>query len=211
MKKVFLYLYPIKEYTEMFLFRDDKLYDEWNIKRPLPILNDCIQKRYRDNSFEVVFALYPDKDIFGINIKPEDRIIYTDVSFSEASAVDENKNIKKNFTPKYPNEQLSLSQLGNIDKLVVGGYHAQDCVKRIGEAALDMGIDTIIDLDMTDFFFNLYKQEDYFKIEEYDPKRYKNYAFSQAQRYGENFAERLFNETYSSLAYGFNEENKKLK
>lgn len=210
MKKVFLYLYPIKEYTEMFLF-DDETYDEWNVKRPLPILNDCIEKRYRNNGYEVVFALYPDKDIFGINIKPEDRIIYTDVLFKEASAFDENKNIKKDFIPKYPNEQLLLNQLGDVDKLVVGGYHAQDCVKRLGEAALDIGIDTIIDLDMTDFFFHLYKQEEYFKIEEYDPKRYKNYHISKAQRYGESFAESLFNKTYSSAAYGFNEENQKKK
>ena len=34
MKKVFLYLYPIKEYTNMFLFHDDKLYDDCII-RPL--------------------------------------------------------------------------------------------------------------------------------------------------------------------------------
>ena len=27
MKKVFLYLYPIKEFTSMFLFSDDSLYD----------------------------------------------------------------------------------------------------------------------------------------------------------------------------------------
>lgn len=211
MKKIFLYLYPIKEYTEMFLFHDDKLYDEWNIKRPLPILNECIQKRYRDNGYQVIFALYPDKDIYGINTKPEDRIIYTDISFSETSTIDENKNIKSNFIPKYPNEQVLLSQLGNVDKLVVGGYHAQDCVKRVGEAALSMGIDTIIDLDMTDLFFNLYKKEGYFKIEEYDPKRYKDYVFSQVERYGQNIVDRHFNETFSSLAYGFKQENQKRK
>lgn len=48
MKKVFLYLYPIEEYTKFFMFSKDELYDEWNVKRPLPILNECIEKRYRD-------------------------------------------------------------------------------------------------------------------------------------------------------------------
>ncbi len=48
MNKIFLYLYPIEEYTKMFLFPDDKLYDEWNIKRPLPILNDCTQVQFID-------------------------------------------------------------------------------------------------------------------------------------------------------------------
>ena len=34
MKKVFLYLYPIEEYTKMFLFGDDSNYDKWNINIP---------------------------------------------------------------------------------------------------------------------------------------------------------------------------------
>ena len=104
MKKVFLYLYPIKEYISMFLYHDDKLYDEWNVKRPLPVLNECIQKRYRDNGYQVVYVLYPDKDIFGIIPKKEDRIIYTDILFSENSAVDENGNTKKTL---YLNIQMS--------------------------------------------------------------------------------------------------------
>ena len=45
MKKVFLYLYPIEEFTKMFLLHDDVLYDEWGIEKPLPILNDTINKR----------------------------------------------------------------------------------------------------------------------------------------------------------------------
>lgn len=56
----------------MFLFHNDNLYNEWNVKRPLPILNECIQKRYRDNGYQVVFALYSDKEIFGVILKQED-------------------------------------------------------------------------------------------------------------------------------------------
>ena len=88
----------------MFLFSDDKLYDEWNVKRPLLILNECIQKRYRDNGYQVVYVLYPDKDIFGIIPNKDDKIIYTDILFSENSAVDENGKEKKDFISKYPNE-----------------------------------------------------------------------------------------------------------
>lgn len=114
MKKVFLYLYPIEEYTKMFLFNDDRLYDEWNVKRPLPILNESIQKRYRDKGYQVVFVLYPDRNIFGIIPKKEDKIIYTDILFSENSAIDENEKEKKDFIPKYPNEKLLIEQLGDI-------------------------------------------------------------------------------------------------
>lgn len=211
MKKVFLYLYPIKEYTSMFLYHDDKLYDEWNVKRPLPILNECIQKRYRDNGYQVVYVLYPDKDIFGIIPKEEDRIIYTDILFSENSAVDENGKEKKDFIPKYPNEQLLIKQLGDIEELVIGGYHFSDCVKRVGETALNMGINAVIDLDLTDLFFNLYKQEDYFNIKEYSPENFKRQMMKYDLRYGEEIALEQFNLVYSSPVYGFSNEEIKHK
>lgn len=199
MEKVFIYLYPIKEYTEMFLSSTEK-----NTKIPLSILDECIDKRYRENGYQVIFALYPDKNIFGITRKPEDKIIYTDVLFEEASAIDFNGQLKKNFKPKLPNDITLLRKIGFVDKLVIGGYHNNSCVERLGETALSLGIDTLIDVDMTDLFFNLHKQKDYFKIEEYNPERYQNYILSQKTRYGEDFIKRLLTETYSSDIYGFN-------
>lgn len=204
MQKIFLYLYPIKEYTSMFLFSNDELYDNWNIKRPLPILNECIQKRYRDNYYQVVFVLYPDKDIFGIIPKSEDKVIYTDVTFKEFSAIDEIGKMKKDFVPKYPNSKLLIEQLGDIDKLVVGGYHAQDCVQKVAQTAFDLGIETLIDLDMTDYFFSLYRNETYFNINQYSPKKYKEYAYSKTKRYTTHFIDKLFNKTFQSPVYGFN-------
>ncbi len=206
MNKVFLYLYPIEEYTKMFLFHNDDFYDKWNIKRPLPILNECIQKRYREKGYQVVFVLYPDKNIYGIVPKPEDKIIYTDVTFDEASACLSDGTEKKDFIPKYPNEQLLLKQLGNIDELVIGGYHFRDCVKRVGEVAMNMGIRTTIDLDLTDLFFNLYKQEDYFNINEYNSEKFKRQMIQQDLIYGEEYALELFNNMFSNPVYGFSNE-----
>ncbi|MBQ9297492.1 MAG: hypothetical protein IJ223_00390 [Clostridia bacterium] len=203
MKKVFLYLYPIKEYTEMFLLRNDKLYDEWKVKRPLPVLNSTINKRYREKGYEIVYALYPDKEIYGIELIEGDKIIYTDITFSEASAYDENGNIKNEYVPKYPSEKHLLEQIGKIEELVVGGYHAMDCVKRVAEYALKNGINALIDLDLTDYFFNVYKQKDYFKEEEYSPNRFKDYEISSNKYEKQEIKEELFNKTYSSKAYGF--------
>ena len=45
----------------------------------------------------------------------------------------------------------------------------------MGETALKMGINVIIDLDLTDLFFSLYRHDEYFQINQYDPKRYKEY------------------------------------
>lgn len=208
MKKVFLYLYPIEEFTKMFLY-DDRLYDEWNIERPLIILNDTINKRYREKEYQIVFVLYPDKELYGIQKKDEDLIIYTDTLFSDMSIYEKNGDKKKNFVPNYPNEMLILKQLGSIDKLVVGGYHAMDCVKKIAEASLEFGIDTLVDLDLTDLFFNLYMIKDYFDIENYNPERFKFYMINRDGDENIVFSERLFNRNFSSSVYGFNKETYK--
>lgn len=211
MQKVFLYLYPIKEFTNMFLFHDDKLYDEWNVPRPLPILNATIDKRYREKGYQVVFALYPDRELYGIEQKDRDKIIYTDIPFSEASAYDENGNEKKNFIPKYPNESFLIGQLEPVDELVVCGYHVMDCVKRVAEVALQSGINTLVDLDLTDLFFNVYKQKDYFDMENYSPEKFKMNMISRHGDEYTEFEERLFNRNYSSPVYGFtNSSSKKL-
>ena len=214
MNKVFLYLYPIEEYTKIFLLKNDKFYDEWNIKRPLPILNECIQKRYRDKGYQVVFALYPDKNIYGITPQQKDKIIYTDITFNDASAYYSDGNQKENFIPKYPNEQFLLNQLGHIDELVIGGYHFKDCVTKVGQAAMNIGINTTIDLDLTDLFFSLYRNNEYFQIDQYDPKRYKEYWQRKLEQQGEekDFIDKRFQEIYSNPIYGFySEETSKLK
>lgn len=65
MRKVFLYLYPIKEYFEKVLDVPQKE-DE---KFALSMLNSTIDKRYRKKEYEIVFSLYPDKELYGIDQK----------------------------------------------------------------------------------------------------------------------------------------------
>lgn len=101
-----------------------------------------------------------------------------------------------------------INQLGEVDELVIGGYHASDCVKKVGEMALNNGIYTLVDLDMTDLFFNLYKKDDYFVLDSYEPERFKNYMIKRMKRYGEDLAERMFIRNYESDVYGFSELSK---
>ena len=210
MKKVFLYLYPIKEFAQTFDLGNE-YYDEIKVKRPFVVLNETIQKRYRDNGFQVIFVLYPDKEIYGIIPNQNDRIISTDIPFSKASGYNLDGSEKSKEEIMYPNEQKIINQLGEIEELVIGGYHAQDCVKRVGERALKNGINTIVDLDMTDLFFNLYKKDEYFVLESYDPERFKKHMIERMKRYGEDLAERIFNRNYASDVYGFSILNKKQK
>ena len=47
MKKVFLYLYPVQEYNRYFEFSEEYLH-EIGRENPYKVLNECIQKRYRE-------------------------------------------------------------------------------------------------------------------------------------------------------------------
>lgn len=201
MNKIFLYLYPIKEFADVF-FLGNEYYDANNFQRPFDVLNEAIEKRYREKGYHIIYALYPDKEIFGIIPKKDDKIIFTDITFKEATR---RTGLNTGEEVKYPDEQLLVNQLGEVDELIIGGYHAQDCVKRIGEKALQNGINTLIDLDLTDLFFALYRYNDYFKIEEYNPERFKSFMIKKSSRYGEGFATELFNRNYQSPAYGFSD------
>lgn len=203
MNKIFLYLYPIEEYINFFLY-DDDFYHRLNIKPPLPILNECIEKRYRAKGYQIIFLLYPDKKLYGLEKKENDRIIYTDIVFTDNSAYDDNNNPKKDFIPKYPNLETLFKEIGPIDNLIIGGFHFSDCVKRVGEYALNLGINVLIDLDLTDLFFGLYKIEKYFDIDNYNPLKYKEYWYQKMQMLGESkeIIESHFNAIYNSPIYG---------
>lgn len=211
MRKVFLYMYPIKEYTNMFLFYDDKSYDEMGVPRPLPVLNKAIDERYRKNGYEVYFLIYPDRELFGLEKHAEDNVVYSNIFFDESSAVDADGKEKKDFVPEYTDEKFVLAQIGDIDELVVGGYHAMDCVRKMAEVAFNYGIKSLVDIDLTDIFFAVYRQDEYFKIDSYSPDRYKDFIINRDGEKHIDFNRRLFERNYSSPVYGFSSEiNKKL-
>ena len=207
MNNIFLYLYLIYEFQKCFT-HDDEYYKSNNIPNPFLVLNQSIQERYRAKGYQVVYVLYPNKNIYGIIPHQNDRVIYTDITFEQATN-NSSKNQKDiNNKPVYPSEKKLLSQVGNIDKLIVGGYHSQDCVKRVAEYAQSKGIDTLVDLDLTDLFFKLYQEVDYFNISEYNPERYKEYVYKKARSCGRERLIKVFQRNFSSSVYGFNFENK---
>lgn len=204
MKKIFLYLYPIEEYNRSFEFSEEYLQQNGR-ENPYKVLNECIQKRYRDKGYQIVYAIYPDKSLYGINLLPTDKIIYTDVTFEQANGY--------SGDIKYPNESYLIAQLGDFDEIVVGGFHFGDCVKRVAEYCYQCGTSVLVDLDLTDLFFNIYRKKDYFKIDEYNPKNYKNYILLNSRFSNKELAERLFERNYNSPVYKFEiiEERRKLK
>lgn len=203
MNKVFLYLYPIKDYMKMYVYGNEKKYEEEGTQNPLPVLNETIDKRYREKGYKIVYAMYPDREIYGIDVKDEDKIIYTDITYEEAITYTEEE--EENFIFfHYPDATKLLEQLGDVDELVVGGFHETDCVKRVAETAYECGIPTLVDLDLTDLFFLRYKQKEYFDIDNYSLELFKKSVIN-------NKDEERFKENYSSPVYGFYNKGDKKK
>ncbi|MGE5456536.1 MAG: hypothetical protein ACM3O4_05490 [Ignavibacteriales bacterium] len=204
MRKVFLYLYPIKEYPSALTFSNE-FYEEHGWDKPFDALNECIQKRYRGKGYEIIFVTYPDKAIYGIDIKPNDKIITTDVTFKEASGYDDNGKEKPIEEVKYPSEEDIMKKVGPADQVTIGGYHFADCVKRVAEYFHNNDIDTLVDLELTDLFFNLYRKE-YFNRSEYSTSVFKKRLLSSFSSFGSEFAEMQFNKMYGSPIYHFNSD-----
>lgn len=63
-----------------------------------------------------------------------------------------------------------------------------------------------VDLDLTDLFFNVYKQQGYFDIESYSPEKFKAHIINSTEEEYREFEERIFNRNYSSPVYGFSND-----
>ena len=139
---------------------------------------------------------------------PNDKVIYTDITFQEASGYNEDCSLKSEEEIKYPNEQFLINQLGSVDEIVVGGFQYSDCVRRVAECCLQNNMDTLVDLDLTDLFYALYYQQDYFQKESYNPQRYKEFWIKRENRYNEKIEvlENQFQYMYDSPVYKFDSE-----
>ncbi len=207
MRKVFLYLYPIREYIERSI--QENCYDNENgFENPIFVLNECIQERYRKRGFEIYFANYPDRELYGVQLSDNDNIIYTDITFNETSEYNEDSNENSIDQLKYPNEQYLLNQIGDVKEIVIGGFHSDDCVKRVAEFFSSRGIDTLIDMELTDRFFHLYKKS-YFMKENYNPANYEQYIIALGLKYHEplEILKKQIEMIYGHSIYKFDQYN----
>jgi len=181
--KSFLFMYPINEYFQEKLFEGDEEY--------FRILNKTIDLRYRLRGFDVNFALFDDRNIHPKLIFEEsDNIINVGLDFEE--------HIKKvNGKYPYPDQDFILDQLKNPNYLVVSGFHRSDCVSKIAKRSYERGIDTLIDEDLTDLFFNaIYEGE--FEIT-FSPN--DNSKKSYFQNIRGTMLEKMFNETRKDISW----------
>ncbi|MBW6451479.1 MAG: hypothetical protein K0B02_02000 [DPANN group archaeon] len=170
--KAVLMLYPLKEFvdrderdTSVNSFNLSTWGDYWS--KVFDITKDVFRDRfrlinkliepYRDDDYKIIWAVFSDpknytiSDVFDLK---DDYKVNVDVKYIDF--------IKE---WKYPDEKNVLENLGDIEKLVIGGFHQSDCCQRFNNAALTLGIDVFINRYITDEFFqrmlNTFEQDLY--------------------------------------------------
>ena len=124
-------------------------------------LNECINLRYRNTGFDIVYVLLDGEPLSDI-IEPhaEDRAIYVGMDATT------HRTKMADVTYPYPNQDYILNQLGLTNHLRIGGFHVWDCVEKLAKRAHERRIDVLVDEDLTDLFVISMKKR------EFDPSRY---------------------------------------
>lgn len=161
--KQFIYMYPISEFInfEIILGNHGSKTDFKEFYKLK--LDSCIDKRYRQKGFNINYFIFDDS-------KVSDIIVLRDSDKVKFVGLDYKNHVEEK---KYPNEDYILNQLGKIDILRIGGFHMWDCVERIAKRAYKKRIDTLVDEDLTEFFTNRIKKDNFQedKYPTYNPDR----------------------------------------
>lgn len=148
--KVFLFLYPIREYVDSCI-ENFQCFEHQGCdpKR----LNEIITARYRSKGYQIHWLFFSDPDDLAlpnlsrtsehIKIEDKDIVLACGVSFEDHVA---NKT--------YPDNSHIVERLtAPIERLVIGGFHQNDCVDKVASTAYAAGISTFVDEDTTEFFY----------------------------------------------------------
>jgi len=147
MKKQYLFLYPVREYFEALGWGE-----HYCNPNAISNLMNIIDARYRNQEYGINWLLFsqnadnslPDLDHVPeeIGIQRNDRLIVAGVSFDEHTT---------NLV--YPGPNYILNQLDPHLRLVLGGFHQDDCVNKVAAVSYRRGVDTFVDEDTTHLGF----------------------------------------------------------
>jgi len=162
--KQFVFLYPIPEIIDFEIknhgWSENGGVDSFRQKYS-KLLNASIDTRYRQKGFGINYAVFegsPVSDV--IELQDSDRVIGVGLDFKTHTTK------QSNGEYPYPDQDYILNQFNGVQVLRVAGFHMWDCVERLAKRAYELGLDTLVDEDLTEFFSGRLNDPD-FKIDEY--------------------------------------------
>ena len=165
-KKEFMFLYPIPEIINFEIKNHgwhEKGGEEAFRKKYKKVLNSCINKRYRQKGFGINWVIFDDcfvSDV--IDLRSIDQTIKVGLDFKIHTA-----------EKVYLDKDYILSQLNGVRVIRIAGFHMWDCVEKMAKRAHEIGLDTLVDEDLTEFFSWRINDQN-FKIDKYptyNPRR----------------------------------------
>lgn len=192
MKKCLVYLYPVREYYQMFELTDNDIFME---------LNDTIYKRYKSKGYKVFVTLFDDTSLYGIMPTNVDGIIDVGNSFSAFT------NIKGKVSEdeiEFPNLDTMFESILDYEEIVITGFHYNSCVRQSLEYLRLKNKNVSVDLDLTENFSYVYNSI-FFNKEVYIPENFKSAMIEYFNRYQslEN-SKHEFDISFNSPLFGFN-------
>lgn len=177
----FVFLYPIPEIID-FEIKNNGWHEKGGIdafkRKYKETLNRCIDVRYRQKNFIIVWALFEGHQISDVIEKQSsDKIIEVGIDF-------------KTHTSKrlYPDQDFILNQIGKVQVIRIAGFHMWDCVEKLAKRAYERGLDVLVDEDLTEFFSWRLKDKD-FRVDKYptyNPRKrdrmFKDFMIAREQR-----------------------------
>lgn len=115
------------------------------------VFNRAIEERYRNQDYRVHWVMF-DQHSYSplITVQPGDVRIDAGMSFKEHTTR------RPDGIYLYPNFNKIPDHLADAKKVVVAGYHVKDCVDKIAAACYHAGHETLVDEELTEYFWRDY-------------------------------------------------------
>jgi hypothetical protein len=174
----FVFLFPDTKHVNTLWKPCGKQVREINSK----LFNACIDKRYRKNGYKINFVLFKHSHLSNFfHYEKSDAIIKANISARRMVGLYENGEDYHIEADKI----ISQLKPSPINRLVVGGYTLTDCVDRFAEDTYNLGLDVLVDEDLTDVFLRM-KHSGNFKVDNYPSYNPMSLGSHLCMRYLEN-------------------------
>lgn len=128
----------------------------------IPLFNECIEKRYLKNNYELVVVRYKGyrTDYTGGIVQiPAEKIITANITSLEQ--------LNKNADFANIAKEITKNQ---YEQIVIGGFHCFDCVKKLAMEVYKVNPNILIDTDLTEQFDFVSKYYEGWNISTFNPE-----------------------------------------